>query len=171
MTGSWHIGRRQLLAGAAAASAPWPAAAQDRRDTLLTVSELGPNSLDSDVAGANRSVYEVIWNCYDRLVTYGVKPDPAGYDTWDYDNMQPALAEEWVENPMSVTFKLRRDATFHDGTPVTAEDVRWSFARRLGVGGYPKFQFSSFSMGKPEQFVVVDPHTFRLDFDRPDNYA
>ena len=54
MTGSWHIGRRQLLAGAAAASAPWTAAAQGRRDTLLTVSELGPNSLDSDVAGANR---------------------------------------------------------------------------------------------------------------------
>jgi peptide/nickel transport system substrate-binding protein len=168
-----RMGRRELLAGAAAAAtAPWPGHAQDHQDTILTVSELGPNSLDSDLAGANRSVYEVTWNCYDRLVTYGVgKATDGDYDTWDYGSMQPALAEEWTQTPHAITFKLRRDAVFHDGSPVTAEDVRWSFARRLGVGGYPKFQFSSFSMSKPEQFVAVDDHTFRIDFDRPDNYA
>ena len=31
----------------------------------------------------------------------------------------------------SVTFKLRKDAKFHDGTPVTAEDVKWSFDRAV----------------------------------------
>jgi ABC-type transport system substrate-binding protein len=39
----------------------------------------------------------------------------------------PALAESW-ETPDANTyvFQLRDDATFHDGTPVTAEDVVFS---------------------------------------------
>src|SRR5205823_1923140 len=37
---------------------------------------------------------------------------------------------------MSVTFKLRRSATFHDGAPVTADDVKWSLARAVTVGGF-----------------------------------
>ena len=65
---------------------------------------------------------------------------------------------------MSVTFKLRKDATFQDGTPVTAKDVKWSFDRAVTVGGFPTFQMSAGSLNKPEQFVVVDDHTFRVDF-------
>ena len=69
---------------------------------------------------------------------------------------------------MSCTFKLRKDATFHDGTPVTANDVKWSFDRAVSVGGFPTFQMSAGSLEKPEQFVVVDDHTFRVDFVRKD---
>ena len=65
---------------------------------------------------------------------------------------------------MSVTFKLRKDATFQDGTPVTAKDVKWSFDRAVTVGGFPTFQMSAGSLTKPEQFVVVDDQTFRVDF-------
>ncbi len=42
-----------------------------------------------------------------------------------------------------MTFKLRKDATFHDGTPVTAKDVKWSFDRAVTVGGFPTFQMKS----------------------------
>jgi peptide/nickel transport system substrate-binding protein len=69
---------------------------------------------------------------------------------------------------MSVTFKMRRDAKFHDGTPVTAKDVKWSFDRAVTVGGAPTFQFAAGSMQKPEQFVAVDDYTFRIDFLRKD---
>ena len=69
---------------------------------------------------------------------------------------------------MSCTFKLRKDATFHDGTPVTAKDVKWSFDRSVSVGGFPTFQMSAGSLEKREQFVVVDDHTFRVDFIRKD---
>ena len=65
---------------------------------------------------------------------------------------------------MSCTFKLRKDAKFHDGTPVTAKDVKWSFDRAVKVGGFPTFQMSAGSLEKPEQFVVVDDHTFRVDY-------
>lgn len=166
-------GATALTAGAMAAgdrgfSAAW---AQDRKDTLLAVSELGPNSLDTEVVGANRAAYEVTWNVYDRLLTFGVKKDENGNDYYDYRTLKPELAEEWDARDMSVTFKLRKDAKFHDGTPVTAKDVKWSFDRAIGVGGYPKFIFSNVSMTSPEQFVVVDDHTFRFDYAKRDNYT
>ena len=69
---------------------------------------------------------------------------------------------------MSVTFKLRKDAVFHDGTPVTAKDVKWSLDRAVSVGGFPTFQMEAGSLEKPEQFVVVDDRTFRVDFLRKD---
>jgi peptide/nickel transport system substrate-binding protein len=54
-----------------------------------------------------------------------------------------------------------RNAKFHDGTPVTAKDVKWSFDRAVTVGGFPTFQMAAGSLEKPEQFEVVDEHTFR----------
>ena len=69
---------------------------------------------------------------------------------------------------MSVTFKLRKNAKFHDGTPVTAKDVKWSFDRAVTVGGFPTFQMKAGSLEKPEQFVAVDDYTFRVDFLRKD---
>ena len=167
------FGRRHILgAGAAlAGAAALPARAQDRANTILIVAETAPNALDTEVVGANRAVYEVVWNCYDRLIGFGTRTDANGNVLFDDRNLRPELAESWVQTDKSVTFTLRRDATFHDGTPVTAHDVKWSFDRALGVGGYPKFIFNSVSLTRPEQFVAVDDHTFRLDFDKPDNFT
>lgn len=165
--------RRTLLkagVGAAALSAAGftPAAAQGRRETLLLISENPPNSTDIHGVGANRPAYEASWNLYDRLMTFGVKKDAAGNEHYDYEKLQPELAEEWNQTPTSVTFKLRRDAKFQDGSPVTAADVKWSFDRAVTVGGFPTFQMRAGSLEKPEQFVVVDDRTFRVDFIRTD---
>lgn len=171
--------RRQFLsvsAGTAAgtvtgvaAPAIWsPARAQGRQDTLLVVTESGPNNLDIQGVGTNRPGYEVSWNCYDRLMTYGRKTLADGSSSYDRDKLEPELAEEWSEGDMSVTFKLRQGATFHDGTPVTANDVKWSLDRAVTVGGFPTFQMKAGSLEKPEQFVVVDDRTLRIDFIRKD---
>jgi peptide/nickel transport system substrate-binding protein len=47
------------------------------------------------------------------------------------NNVQPRLATEWVvsEDGLTYTFTLSPDATFHDGSPVTAQDVVWTFDR------------------------------------------
>jgi peptide/nickel transport system substrate-binding protein len=110
------------------------------------------------------------WNCYDRLMTYAPKTLPDGTVSYDRKALAPELAESWqiASDGMSCTFTLRKDATFHDGTPVTAKDVKWSFDRSVSVGGFPTFQMSAGSLEKPEQFVVVDDHTFRVDFIRKD---
>ena len=46
--------------------------------------------------------------------------------------------------------------------------MKWSFDRAVTVGGFPTFQMAAGSLQKPEQFVVVDDHTFRVDFIRAD---
>src|SRR6201999_898252 len=158
------------LAGAGMVSAPsvWsPAKAQARQETLLIVSESGPNNLDIHGVGTNVPGYEASWNCYDRLISHEMK-DVNGTPYYDKYKFKPELAEDMSIGDMSVTFKLRKDAVFQDGTPVTANDAKWSFDRAVTVGGFPTFQMSAGSLTKPEQFVAVDDHTFRVDFLRKD---
>ena len=156
-----------LAAGALAPTAPaiWsPANADARSETLLIVSEGGPNNLDIHGVGTNVPGYEVSWNCYDRLISHEMKSGPGGVPYYDRDKFKPELAEDFNVGDMSATFKLRKNAKFHDGTPVTAKDVKWSLDRAVSVGGFPTFQMSAGSLTKPEQFVVVDDHTVRVDF-------
>jgi peptide/nickel transport system substrate-binding protein len=150
-----------------------PAWAQSRAETLVVLTEFGPNSLDIHGVGANFRSYGASWNLYDRLLTYGSKTLPDGTRSYDHLVLKPELAESWQVAPdgMSVTFKLRRDARFHDGTPVTARDVKWSFDRAVSVGGFPTFQMKAGALEKPEQFVVVDDHTFRVNFLRRDKWT
>ena len=167
--------RRDFLktGGAAAAigSLPMSAQAQARpKDVLVVANEFGPNSLDIQTVGANRPSYGVSWICYDRLMTYGRKTLPDGRVMYDRNKLEPELAESWQIAPdgNSVTFRLRRDAKFHDGTPVTARDVKWSFDRAVSVGGFPGFQMAAGSLEKPEQFEALDDHTFKVIFVRRD---
>ena len=168
--------RREFLQSATAfgaasmlsAPAVLSANAQSRQETLLFVTESGPNNFDIHGVGTNRPGYEVSWNCYDRLMSHDKKTLADGTESYDRDKFAPELAEDWTTGDMSITFKLRKDATFHDGTPITAKDVKWSFDRAVTVGGFPTFQMKAGSLEKPEQFVAVDDHTFRVDFIRKD---
>ena len=131
-------------AGAASVlSAPaiWsPARAQSRQEILLVITEYGPNNFDIHGVGTNRPGYEVSWNCYDRLMSHGTKALADGTLSYDRDKFTPELAEDWNATDTSITFRLRKDAKFHDGTPITAKDVKWSFDRAVSVGGFPTFQ-------------------------------
>ena len=156
-------------AGCLSAPAIWSKAkAQSRQETLLIVSESGPNNLDIHGVGTNVPGYEVSWNCYDRLISHEMKTLPNGTPYYDKSKFKPELAEDMSIGDMSVTFKLKNDAVFQDGTPVTANDVKWSFDRAVMVGGFPTFQMSAGSLTKLEQFVVVDDGTFRVDFAKKD---
>jgi peptide/nickel transport system substrate-binding protein len=145
------------------------ALAQTRAETLIVVAEEGPASLDIDAANANVPTHEVSWNIYDRLITHGMKTLPDGTPSYDFTQFKPELAESWeiALDRSSVTFHLRKDATFHDGSPVTADDVKWSFDRAVSVGGFPGIQMGASDMKSPDQFVVVDPLTFRVNFPKP----
>ncbi|MGA7330665.1 MAG: ABC transporter substrate-binding protein [Pseudolabrys sp.] len=159
------------LAASTAVSAPAvfsPAKAQSRQETLLIVSESGPNNLDIHGVGTNVPGYEVSWNCYDRLISHEMKTGPNGQPYYDKNKFKPELAEDMNIGDMSVTFKLKKKAIFQDGTPVTAKDVKWSLDRAVSVGGFPTFQMGAGSLTKPEQFVAVDDDTFRVDFARKD---
>jgi peptide/nickel transport system substrate-binding protein len=57
-----------------------------------------------------------------------VKPMPGGA-------MTPSLAESWSASKDGLTYEfgLRKGVRFHDGTPVTAADVKFSFERYRGA--------------------------------------
>ncbi len=141
-------------------------------DATITVASGGgfPNGLDLHQVGTNRPSYGISWAIYDRLVTFGMKKLDDGSSSYDYTDIQPELAESWevADDEMSVTFTLRKDATFHDGTPVTANDVKWSYDRAVSVGGFPTFQMKAGALENPEQFEAVDDQTFKVNFLRKD---
>src|SRR5499433_3774187 len=58
-----------------------------------------------------------------------VKPMPG-------NTMAPSLAESWsaAKDGLVYEFALRHGAKFHNGDPVTAEDVKFSFERYRGAG-------------------------------------
>jgi len=159
------------LTTAATLPAKW-ASAQTREDSLRVLSEGAANSFDAFSVGVNRNSIQISWNVYDRLVTFAYKPREDGTPYYDYFDIKGELAESYEVAPdgKSITFHLRKDAVFHDGSPVTAEDVKWSLDRVVAspVG---KAQFQTGSMTDPNQFVVVDAHTVRVDLPQPDRFA
>ena len=164
--------RRDFLKSATAAAAAtavsgpavFSAKAQSRQETLLLVTENGPNNLDIHGVGTNRPGYEASWNCYDRLIRNGKKTLADGSISYDRDKYEMELADDMKSGDMSVTFKLKKNAKFQDGTPVTTKDVKWSFDRAVSVGGFPTVQMKAGSLLNKEQFVAVDDSTFRVDF-------
>ena len=74
---------------------------------------------------------------------------------------EPGLAESWeFIEPNTWRFTLRQGVTFHDGTPFTAEAVKWTMARVAESGG------SVMSIG-PDSVAIVDDHTVEITPTRP----
>ncbi len=138
-------------------------------DSIVVVSGQTINSLDLHRTGTNRASYQVAVNCYDRLVSFGTKEAPGGGLSYDYSVIEPELAESWTisDDGLTMTFKLKSNATFWDGSKVTAADVKWSFDRAVSVGGFPSVQMRAGGLERPEQFEAVDDETFVITLDRP----
>jgi microcin C transport system substrate-binding protein len=61
-----------------------------------------------------------------------------------------AESVEWPEDRSWVSFTLRPEARWHDGMPITVEDVIWSF-ETLKTKGHPFFRFYYGSVAKAEK--------------------
>jgi microcin C transport system substrate-binding protein len=68
-----------------------------------------------------------------------------------------ASSAEVAPDGLSVTFTLRPDAKFNDGSPLTADDVVFSF-ETLKTKGHPLFAQTLADVVKGE---ALDPHTIR----------
>src|SRR5260370_21186908 len=79
----------------------------------------------------------------------------------------PWLAESWTvaRDGRSVTFKLRRDVKFHDGTPFNADAVKFNFDRIVD----PKFKAggSRAALGSYAASKVLDEFTLQVLFETP----
>lgn len=96
-------------------------------------------------------------NVYDTLYRYEDNPP----------KMQPWLAESHTASAdgLEWTFKLRPGVTFHDGSPLSAADVVYSFQRVLGLGKAPSSAFKPIL--KPEHITAPDAQTVMFKLDKP----
>ena len=86
------------------------------------------------------------------------------------DNMAlaPELAEEWSVSgdATEYTFKIRKGVAFHDGSPLTADDVVWSMNRHVGDDSVSTAK-SLFASVK--EWTKVDSHTVKAVLNSPDS--
>jgi peptide/nickel transport system substrate-binding protein len=110
-----------------------------------------PDTLDPHKT-AGTLTFQVIKSVYDTLL----EPDQEG-------KLKPALAESWSfsADGRNLTFRLRNNAVFHDGTPFTSRDVKATFLRILDKKtGSPHIA----EFGAIAEILTPDPYTvvFRL---------
>lgn len=78
---------------------------------------------------------------------------------------QPWLAQSWDMTDTAVTFHLRNDVKWHDGQPVTAADVKFTFD--LAKDTTTASLIGSAYLGMVKSATVVDPYTIRFAFTAP----
>lgn len=151
------LGRRQagglaagaLVAGPLAIGSMRTAQAADA-STFITAAGL-PINLDP------HQVYDVpmqgiMLNAYDNLYRY--ENDPPQIVPW------LAASHTVSDDGLIWEFKLKPGVKFHDGSPMTAEDVVYSFRRVLALALAPAGAF--LKILKPENVTAVDPLTVRF---------
>jgi len=80
--------------------------------------------------------------------------------------VQPYLAESWeLHGDTAVTFRLRNDVRWHDGQPVTARDVEFTF--NLAKNEESASLLASAFLADVASATVVDDHTITFRFARP----
>jgi peptide/nickel transport system substrate-binding protein len=85
-------------------------------NTLVMIIESSPTNLDPRV-GIDAWSERIDNLIFDDLLSRG-----------DDLNVAPGLAEQWeIPDPLTYVFHLHRGVKFHDGRPLTARDVKWTF--------------------------------------------
>ncbi|MBN9887217.1 ABC transporter substrate-binding protein [Salipiger abyssi] len=96
-------------------------------------------------------------NLYDGLLRWEDNPPV----------LEPWLAESYEisEDGKTYTFTLREGAIFHDGTPITAEDVAWSMDRILGINKGAASLFVD--VIEPGSTRALDARTVQFNLSKP----
>jgi peptide/nickel transport system substrate-binding protein len=135
-----------LFTGCAAGGDASPSEESAGGGTLTLVATLSPTSLDAAASSGGNAApfYQAV---YDSLI----RGMPDG-------SLEPFLATEWSYNDDNtvLTFTLRDDVTFTDGTPMTSEDVKISLERfQTGTAPGASWLRNIESIDTPDDTTVV----------------
>jgi peptide/nickel transport system substrate-binding protein len=127
-----------------------------RGGTLTIATPLEPVTLDPNSGELDAGTQHVLGLVFDRLLE--VEPGSS--------KLMPSLAESWKldREANTATFQLRK-AEFSDGSPVTANDVKFSFERALDPKVDPNF--SEALSGLIQSISTPDQQTIVLHFAGP----
>ncbi|GAG56519.1 unnamed protein product [marine sediment metagenome] len=121
-------------------------------EKVLTQEFVFPAYVDP-VLGYDHVCRNVIVNIYDPLVFPSNKGEP-----------QPCVAKSWDISPdgLTYTFFLQEGIKFHDGTELTAEDVKFSLDRTQTMGSGVAFMFT-----EVKNVEVIDKYTVVFHLKNP----
>ena len=130
---------------------PRPSAAAEGQLTWALHVSLAPTWFDPAETPGIMTPFMVLYGLHDALV----KPMPG-------TKMAPSLAESWTESPDGLVYEfvLRKGVQFHNGDPLTADDVKFTFERYRGVS-------SKLFKDKVRQVQIVDPLRVRFHLKEP----
>ncbi|MEM5541260.1 ABC transporter substrate-binding protein [Sulfitobacter sp. AS92] len=145
----------RLLTGVAAAALAVAATGALAKDDITVALQLEPPHLDptSAAAGAIDSVlYTNVFEGLTRFMGDG--------------SVVPGLAESWEisEDGLTYTFKLRKGVTFHDGTTMDAEDVKFTLDR---INAEDSANAQKALYAAISEVTVVDPQTVEVKLSEP----
>ncbi|MGB6117810.1 MAG: ABC transporter substrate-binding protein [Mesorhizobium sp.] len=147
---------KALMAGIALAAMTLSGAQAQQKDTLTAALASEAQTMNPfKYAGATDLFY--IGQMFEMLV----RPDRDGKPVnW--------LAESWSiegtpEKPV-IDVQLRKGVTFHNGEPLTAADMEFSFKMQSD----PKVSRLAQRLASVEKFEIVDDHHFKLHLSKPD---
>ena len=120
----WRLPLAAMLVACAALAARPAAAEPPGRAVMAWHVTISPSWFDPSTAPPQITPFGMLYAIHDALV----RPYPG-------QKMGPSLAESWQESEDGLTyeFKLRPDLKFHNGDPLTTEDVKFSFERYKGT--------------------------------------
>jgi peptide/nickel transport system substrate-binding protein len=142
------------LGGAVASQAAGETRAPKRGGSVRLGNVGDVKSFDGPTISDNNSIWTMLL-IYDQLT----RPSEDGL------SIEPGLASSWdiSADGKTYTFHLRPNATFHDGTPVTAADVKFSVERAVHLKNSQwSFLFAAF-----KGMDVIDKHTVRANLNAP----
>src|SRR5215813_4410542 len=147
LTGSLLAAVLVFAATASPAAEPAPSA----RAVMAWHVTIAPSWFDPSTAPPQITPFGMLYAIHDALV----RPYPG-------EKMGPSLAESWEESEDGLTyeFKLRPGLTFHNGDPVTTDDVKFSFDRYQGAGAAALKEHVN-------EVEVVDPRVVRFHLRAP----
>jgi len=126
-----------------------------KRGGILRISApANPSSLDPATGGAG-SDHAFLFTMYDTLTE------------WDFETLKPkpGLAESWsFSDPTTLVLNIRPGVTFHDGTPLDAEAVKFNLERNKSD---PKSNIKA-DLAAMESAAVTGPMQVTLKLNTPD---
>ena len=144
-----------LLVACAATLSAASSGAPTRGGTLVMGVTGKMSSLDPVKGNAFLWEGNVVLAIYDRLLRIDAKGDYV-----------PELATSWKisDDQLKITFKLRKDVVFHDGTPFDAEAARFNLARLMNKADATQV-YSWFT--EVAAVDVVDKGTVQITMKKP----
>jgi nickel transport system substrate-binding protein len=149
------LSRRQfhlLTAATGIAALGWNGSAWAQDGDVLRI------ALNKPADNLDPHKYIGVWSVqsmvFDPLVAYG-----------QGGKIEPALAESWTESEdgKTITFKLRQNVTFSDGTAWDANALKWNFDRWITDPDNGWLSVGAFY----DKLEIIDPLTVALHFKQP----